>query len=68
MTHHEVTGLSARGEKFRDAGSVRDQFATIWSDAYHIEKNPGGTLNLGTSENYVMVDDVARFLQENVSL
>ena len=68
MTNQQVTGLSKRGEKFREAGSVRDEFAVIWSDAYHIEKNPGGTVNLGTSENYVMVDDVAKFVQQNVRL
>jgi hypothetical protein len=66
MQSQEITGLSTRGERFREAGAVRDQTAAIWADAYHIDRNPGGTLNLGTSENYIMLDEIAKFAQENV--
>jgi hypothetical protein len=60
------TGLSSRGLEFESAGAIRELVATIWEDTYHHESNQNGTIDLGTAENYVMNNDVAAFIKENV--
>jgi len=61
-------GLSSRGLEYESAGAIRKLVATIWEDAYHHESNTNGTIDLGTSENYIMNSDVAAFIKENVHL
>jgi hypothetical protein len=61
-----MSGLSSRGERYTKAGRVREQLMQIWEDKYHIEENPTGFLNLGTAENYVMLDEVTNFINEQV--
>ena len=58
--------MSDRVEEFFQAGKVRDHFGEIWSNSYHPERNPNGIINLGTSENYVVLEDVADFVNQNV--
>jgi len=61
------TGLSSRGLVYEAAGAIRQLVATIWGDTYN-ESNPNGTIDLGTSENYIMNNDVANFIKANVRL
>jgi hypothetical protein len=62
------TGLSSRGLQYESAGAIRKLVATIWEDTYNHESNPNGTIDLGTSENYIMNNDVANFIKANVLL
>jgi len=39
---------------------MRSKFSAMF-DFYHVETNPNGFVNIGTSENYVMLPDVAEF-------
>jgi hypothetical protein len=59
-------GLSSRGLEYGSAGAIRKLVATIWEDAYHPESNTNGTIDLGTSENYIMTSDAATFINQNV--
>lgn len=45
------TSLSTRGQAFEGKGGVMKRFKTILADPYDAEKNPGGMVNIGTSEN-----------------
>jgi hypothetical protein len=67
LVQHKITGLSDYGEDFREAGDIRTHFFRIWGDSYDYETNPGGMVNLGTEENYTMLEDVAAYLNLNVS-
>jgi hypothetical protein len=60
------SGLSSRGLEYESAGTIRNLVATIWEDTFHPESNPNGMIDLGTSENYIMNDDVANYIKENV--
>jgi hypothetical protein len=64
--NQDFTGLSARGEVFREVGKERDHYDEIWGNSYHPDRNPAGVINLGTSENYVMLQDVADYINKNV--
>ena len=58
--------LSKRGEICKEAGSMRDLLTAILGNPYNEESNPDGCINLGTAENYMMLQHVADFANENV--
>ena len=62
------TGLSSRGLEYESAGAIRSLVAAIWEDTYSQASNPNGTIDLGTSENYIMNSNVAAFIKENARL
>lgn len=51
--------LSNRGRALAEQ-SFRSKFSAMF-DFYHVETNPNGFVNIGTSENYVMLPEVAEF-------
>jgi hypothetical protein len=59
-------GLSPRGQELKETGAIRNHFSTIWANEYNAESNPTGVVNLGTAENFVMMGEVAKFVNENV--
>jgi 1-aminocyclopropane-1-carboxylate synthase len=63
-----TNGLSSRGLSYVKEGGIRKHFATIWENVYDADINPTGVINLGTAENYIMMSDAARFVNEKVLL
>jgi len=51
--------LSERGQALAKQ-SMRSNFRAMF-DAYDVETNPTGFVNMGISENYIMLPDVAKF-------
>ena len=47
----QASTLSERGYDLAKAGGIMEKFKTILSDPYHPDDNPGGFVNIGTSEN-----------------
>jgi hypothetical protein len=66
MNEDKENGLSPRGQDLIKWGGVRKHFSTIWENTYHIERNPSGVIDLGTAENYIMMEEVAKFVNEKV--
>ncbi|KAF2841823.1 PLP-dependent transferase [Patellaria atrata CBS 101060] len=57
--------LGKRGAILASKDSLRDKFEAILSNPYHPDTNPDGFINIGTAENYVMLEEVVEFANEN---
>ncbi|KAI9729251.1 MAG: hypothetical protein M1834_007043 [Cirrosporium novae-zelandiae] len=66
MTVHPST-LSSRGRELA-AHSIRDLFRTVMSSPYDPDTNPDGFINMGTAENYSMLQDVTDFVDSQFKL
>lgn len=62
------TTLAPRGVELAANSDVLDLFRTILSNPYDPDENPDGYINIGTSENYIMLDEVARFSEARLGL
>lgn len=58
--------LSGRGSDLASHGGLRDGFGRSLLNPYHPKTNPTGFVNIGTSESYIMQDEVAQFANQNL--
>jgi DNA-binding transcriptional MocR family regulator len=68
MAPPSEAGLSSRGVAYESHAAIRTLLATIWETAYDRDSNPGGTIDIGTAENYNMNGRVAAFIKEHVHI
>jgi hypothetical protein len=64
----QVNGLSLRGQALVKEGGIRKHFTSVWENVYYADSNPTGVINLGTAENFIMMNEVANFVNEKVNL
>ncbi|MCJ1466365.1 hypothetical protein MMC07_004984 [Pseudocyphellaria aurata] len=60
--------LADRGLYFAHVAENAERFKTILSNLYHPDTNPDGFINMGTSENYNMLPEVAEFVNQHFKL
>ncbi|KAK0508915.1 hypothetical protein JMJ35_008286 [Cladonia borealis] len=60
--------LSNRGSELSVLGSRFEQFKAIFGNLYDPDTNPGGIVNLGVSENFMMLQEAADFANQNFEL
>jgi hypothetical protein len=39
----------------------------MWENVYDADTNPTGVINLGTAENFIMMNEAAKFVNEKVT-
>lgn len=57
--------LGERGAALAAAPSIRDLFKSILKHPYDPDRAPDGFINIGTAENYVMLEEVKKFIDEH---
>ncbi|KAI9759424.1 MAG: hypothetical protein M4579_002338 [Chaenotheca gracillima] len=62
------TTLSVRGQQNAESGALMGRLFDVLGKPYDKTRNPDGIINLGTAENYVMHDELAKYINRNFKI
>lgn len=62
------SSLSNRGQDLQAGGGLIEKWKWILDNPYDPDTNPDGVVNLGVAENYLMLDEPAKFANQHLRL